>query len=126
MGRSHSTISRELKRYQADEQGYRPDKAHQQAQWRHQQSKVTSTNISDECIATIKQRLAGVDFSYEIERGGAERASPLNFIAGLSNARLVNNQAGFVIKMQSTIPMPNRVTIRLDSADHWIAALAEI
>jgi IS30 family transposase len=35
MGRSHSVISRELKR-QADEQGYRPDKAHQQAQWRRQ------------------------------------------------------------------------------------------
>jgi transposase, IS30 family len=57
MGRSQSTISRELRRCQADEQGYRPDKAHQQAQWRRQQSKVAFANISDKCIQSIKQRL---------------------------------------------------------------------
>jgi transposase, IS30 family len=58
MGRSHSTISRELRRYQADSQGYRPDIAHQQAQWRRQQSKVAFVGISDQCIQSIKQRLA--------------------------------------------------------------------
>jgi len=34
MGRSHATVSRELRRHQSDEQGYRPDQAHLSAQWR--------------------------------------------------------------------------------------------
>jgi IS30 family transposase len=58
MGRSHATVSRELRRHQSDEQGYRPDQAHLSAQWRRQQSKTAFANISDESVAQIQQRLA--------------------------------------------------------------------
>jgi IS30 family transposase len=58
LGRSHTTISRELRRYEADEQGYRPDKAQQQSQWRRQQSKTAFASVSAECIESIKQCLA--------------------------------------------------------------------
>jgi IS30 family transposase len=57
MGRSHSTISRELKRNQSPEQTYLPDSAQAQQQVRRQQSKQPFVGISEVCLARIKAQL---------------------------------------------------------------------
>lgn len=57
MGRSHSTISRELRRNQNHGGIYLPDTAQVQMQQRRQASKPTFQSISGECIEQIKVRL---------------------------------------------------------------------
>jgi IS30 family transposase len=57
MGRSHSTISRELKRNQNQEQMYLPDSAQVQQQVRRQQSKRPFVGISEACLARVKAQL---------------------------------------------------------------------
>jgi IS30 family transposase len=57
MGRSHSTISRELKRNQSSEQIYLPDSAQVQQQVRRQQSKQPFVGISEVCLARVKAQL---------------------------------------------------------------------
>jgi len=57
MGRSKSTISRELKRNCLDERLYLPDIAHTKMQTRRQQSKQPFMSISLAVIGQVKQRL---------------------------------------------------------------------
>ena len=57
LGRSQSTLSRELARNQNDEGMYFPTQAHQKMQERRRQSKTAFNNISEVCIGEIKQRL---------------------------------------------------------------------
>ena len=57
IGRSQSTLSRELARNQSDEGLYLPDQAHQKMQERRRQSKTAFNNIAEACIGEIKQRL---------------------------------------------------------------------
>jgi transposase, IS30 family len=57
MGRSHSTISRELRRNQNHGGIYLPDTAQVQMQRRRQASQTTFQSISGECIEQIKVRL---------------------------------------------------------------------
>jgi transposase, IS30 family len=57
MGRSHSTISRELKRNQSPEQIYLPDSAQAQQKARRQQSKQPFVGISEICLARVKAQL---------------------------------------------------------------------
>ena len=57
LGRSHSTISRELKRNQCGDCLYLPDTAQVQMQQRRQGSKVSFHSISSECVEQVKARL---------------------------------------------------------------------
>ena len=57
LGRSQSTLSRELTRNQSNEGMYFPEQAHQRMQERRKQSKTAFNNISEVCIGEIKQRL---------------------------------------------------------------------
>jgi IS30 family transposase len=57
MGRSHSTVSRELNHNQSPEQIYLPDSAQAQQQVRRQQSKQPFVGISEVCLARIKAQL---------------------------------------------------------------------
>ena len=57
LGRSQSTLSRELTRNQNDNNIYLPDSAHQKMQERRQQAKTAFSGVTEQCIAAIKQRL---------------------------------------------------------------------
>ena len=57
MGRSHSTISRELNRNQSADRIYLPDSAHLQQQVRRQQSKQPFVGISEVCLSKVKAQL---------------------------------------------------------------------
>jgi IS30 family transposase len=57
MGRSHSTISRELNRNQSAGRMYLPDSAQMQQQVRRQQSKQPFVGISEVCLAMVKAQL---------------------------------------------------------------------
>lgn len=57
LGRSASTISRELKRNQTAEGLYLPDSAQGKMQQRRQQAKTAFEKISSECLAQVKARL---------------------------------------------------------------------
>lgn len=57
MGRSHSTICRELKRNQSEDQMYLPDSAQVQQQVRRQQAKQPFVGISEVCLSRIKAQL---------------------------------------------------------------------
>jgi transposase, IS30 family len=72
MGRSHSTLSRELRRHQTAEQSYRPDKAQLCAQIRRQQAKIAFKHICEQSVGSIKQRL-GLYHSPEQIAGALKR-----------------------------------------------------
>jgi IS30 family transposase len=57
LGRSASTISRELQRNQTAEGIYLPDTAHMKMQQRRQAAKTPFSSISSACIAQLKARL---------------------------------------------------------------------
>lgn len=57
MGRSHSTISRELRRNQSQDGFYLPDTAQVQMLQRRQSSKSAFQNVGEACIEQIKARL---------------------------------------------------------------------
>lgn len=57
LGRSQSTLSRELVRNQNESGVYLPDSAQQRMAERRSQSKSPFSSISEECVAEIKQRL---------------------------------------------------------------------
>lgn len=52
-----STISRELGRNRSEEGYYLPDRAQQRMQKRRQQSKTAFSQVSENCIFAIKERL---------------------------------------------------------------------
>jgi IS30 family transposase len=57
IGRSQSTVSRELARNRTEEGHYLPDSAQQKMQARRQQSKTAFSCVTENCIFEIKQRL---------------------------------------------------------------------
>jgi IS30 family transposase len=57
LGRSQSSLSRELARNQSSEGMYLPDRAQQAMEARRQQSKTAFSGITERCIAEIKARL---------------------------------------------------------------------
>ena len=57
LGRDVSTISRELGRNRGEEGYYLPDRAQQRMQKRRQQSKTAFSQVSENCIFAIKERL---------------------------------------------------------------------
>lgn len=57
MGRSHSTISRELRRNQSKDGLYLPDTAQVQRQQRRQAAKTAFQSVGDECLEQVKARL---------------------------------------------------------------------
>lgn len=79
MGRSESTISRELKRNRIDKKLYLPDSAHLKMQTRRQQSKQPFMSVSESTIEQVKQRLeqyhSPEQLAGRMEKDGLERVS---------------------------------------------------
>ena len=79
MGRSESTISRELRRNRIDKKLYLPDSAHLKMQTRRQQSKQPFTSVSESTIEQVKQRLeeyhSPEQLAGRMEKDGLERVS---------------------------------------------------
>lgn len=79
MGRSQSSLSRELRRNQMSEGYYLPDTAHKKMKIRRQEAKSGFCKISESCLQQIKERLEKGDspeqISGRLKREGQEHIS---------------------------------------------------